>query len=425
MSPLFGPILAQLVTMGIADRTEARYIDSDGRYAEAATMPRVGLNFGWQHASLTLGYGPSITVTPLDSTPRDVLVFHAGALAASYRFQRTTVSVAESIGYGQVSFQDQALAPAVGTATTTTTGQTPPGGAVQTPPGGTMPGGTGTTGTGVMTPAGGTLAANQVRALNQVVTFITSATTLSVANAVSAVLTVSGDIGYIETGSIGPQRDPVDYPLIRGPRAQVSARYRIAPHDDLSTTVSTQFANASTGDRSWYLVANESYAHAIDRETKTNVGTGLSISRNALADGLISYSIYPTFNAGISNVSRLWRGTFMLQTTVTAAPVIDPVRAVVDPQLGVSGTTGWGKDKFSSVLAAGTALSLLDPSSTGALSSATGSFTLGYRLDPSWSVNTGVRGAWQNYEGQTTIPWSYALFLGVSFGAVLPLNGGI
>ncbi len=77
------------------------------------------------------------------------------------------------------------------------------------------------------------------------------------------------------------------------------------------------------------------------------------------------------------------------------------------------------------MLAAGTAVSLLDASSTGALSSANGSFTLNYRLGPSWSANTGVRGAWQNYEGQTTIPLSYAVFLGVSFGVALPLNGGI
>ncbi len=209
----------------------------------------------------------------------------------------------------------------------------PPGGAGQ-PTTGATPGGAGTAGTGVMTPAGGTLAANQVRALNQVVTFITSATTLSVANVVSAVLTVTGDLGYIETGSIGPSRDAVDYPLTSGPRAQVSARYRVGPHDDLTSTVSTQFASASTGDRSWYLVASEEPRAAFDRQTKSSVSTGLSISRNALADGLISYSIFPTFNAGISNASRLWRGTFTLQTTVTAAPVIDPVRAVVESQLG-------------------------------------------------------------------------------------------
>jgi hypothetical protein len=65
MSPLFGPILAQIVALGVADRTEGRYIVNGDKHTEAVTTPRVNLNLGWKHSALNLGYGPSVTVTPL------------------------------------------------------------------------------------------------------------------------------------------------------------------------------------------------------------------------------------------------------------------------------------------------------------------------------------------------------------------------
>src|SRR5450432_2879319 len=119
MSPLFGPILAQLVTLGVGDRTEARYVvagtgtpgaavvaPNSSPYAEVATYPRIGLNFGWHHSplsqtSLSLGYGPSITVTPLEADHPDVLVYQAATFAASHshRWQRLTMTISESVSY--------------------------------------------------------------------------------------------------------------------------------------------------------------------------------------------------------------------------------------------------------------------------------------------------------------------------------------
>jgi hypothetical protein len=428
MSPLLGPIFAQLVTLSVADRTEARYIVSDEKYAEAATSPRVGLNFGWKHTSLLVGYAPSITVTPLDSSSQ-LLVFHTGAVSVSHVWARTTVMLSQSLGYGEINFEDQALAgqaPAPNTgmnsnaaAPGTTTGNQPPPASMP----GAISGTTTTPGSaGGMTP----LAANQIRSLNRTITFITSATTLSLTNRYSEVLTLYGDAGYVESGSVGARSDPLNYPLVKGPRGQVSARYRISPHDDWNSTVSTAFATSSANDdRAWFLVATEGYAHAFDRNTKAGFGAGLSINRNSLADGTISYSIYPAFNANLSNLSKLARGTLRLEISAAAAPYLDPVRVVVDPQLGFGGGIGWAKDDFTSSLAGGTALSLgnANANATGALNSAAGSFTLGYRLSQVWSLSTGVRAAWQTYGGATTIPLSYSAFFGINFALLAPLNG--
>ena len=110
MLSLLAPILAQLVTLSVGDRTEARYIAGDDTHFEGATRPLAGLAFGWKRAALTLVYAPSITVTPLERTPRDVLFFQTAALVGSYHWRRTTLSVTEAVGYGQLSFRVQAFA---------------------------------------------------------------------------------------------------------------------------------------------------------------------------------------------------------------------------------------------------------------------------------------------------------------------------
>src|SRR5450432_3170664 len=118
MSPLFGPILAQLVTLGLSDRSEARHVVTDDSYSEVGTYPHVSLNFGWRHATLTLGYGPSLTLTPLEAKDPSLVVFHSASLSMSNRWRRTTVTASESLGYGEVDFRTQALA-APGTAPVT------------------------------------------------------------------------------------------------------------------------------------------------------------------------------------------------------------------------------------------------------------------------------------------------------------------
>src|SRR3954463_6199406 len=100
MLPLLAPILAQLVTLNLGDRTTARYVHSDVNHTEASTQPLVGLNFDWRRSALMLAYMPTITVIPLEKTPRDVLVFHYGSLLGNYRWRNTIVTLTESIGYG-------------------------------------------------------------------------------------------------------------------------------------------------------------------------------------------------------------------------------------------------------------------------------------------------------------------------------------
>src|SRR4051794_48086 len=94
-------IFAQLVTLSVGDRTEARYIVApDDKHYEASTRPVVALDTRWRHSSLTLSYGPTITVVPLESEPRQVFVFHGASLVLQRNFRYSSIALSETLGYG-------------------------------------------------------------------------------------------------------------------------------------------------------------------------------------------------------------------------------------------------------------------------------------------------------------------------------------
>jgi hypothetical protein len=427
MSPLFGPILAQLVTLGVSDRTEVRHVVTDESYSEVATNPRVALNFGWKHATLSLGYSPALTVTPLDNDPT-LIVYHSGTVAASNRWQRTTVTASESIGYGKVDFQDQAIA-APGTAPVTTVpvdmgmapGNTGTGTMAQPGTGGTP---TGTTGTGMATgtgtPATGA-AANQFRATDTIERFSSSVSTVSVTQLVSAVLTVNGGVWYMVTGTPGSQTN-VLYPTVKGPGARIAAAYTPTHYDAVTTSVSTQYAESSDGSDAWLMFANEAWAHQLDKGTVTTVGAGLSLTRNSEPIGLIYYSIYPNFVLGITHTSLIGRSTLTFGLTASSSPYLDPVSVVVDPRISAGAFIGFHQDRFSSSLTGGTAISLATQGNTGAFNALYGAFGMSYVLGSAVSIDSGVRASYQTFEGHTAIPLSLALYVGVTFGTLVHLN---
>ena len=109
MSPLLAPLFAQVVTLGIADRTEARYIKYDDQTFEGSTSPHVELGIGSRRADFSVGYGPTLTLVPLEEKPRDLLVFHDLGASAGYRWKRTRLSLSSSLGIGEVNFRLAAL----------------------------------------------------------------------------------------------------------------------------------------------------------------------------------------------------------------------------------------------------------------------------------------------------------------------------
>jgi hypothetical protein len=420
MSPLLGPILAQLVTLAVSDRTEARYVRAfDTAYAEAGTYPRVGLNFGWRHLALNLGYGPLLTVTPLESADRKLLVSQnvGGTVAYRYGFQHTTLFVMESAAYNEVNFREQALAGPAGTPPATNPGAVPAGMTTPAPAGsmtGATPGPQPAPGTSV--PIGA-----QTRAFNQSIATFTSTTTLGMNAAISAAVLVGGSAGYTVNRT---KAEGQELPTTSGPIAEGHANYRISRSDALTTSLVTQYVATSQGNNAWLAFANQIWTHSLSLRTTTRLGAGLSITRNSQTDGLIFWSIYPNFNASINQVVPAGRSTFAFAALVASAPVLDPIRAAVDPGISLSSTASWGWGRLFSGITAGSAVSLAQQRDNGAFNAVYATFNTSYRLAAGLSADTGLRGFWQSVAGHTEIPASLAGYVGFTFGALTPLARG-
>lgn len=419
MSPLIGPILAQLITVGVSDRTEARAVSSDDKYIDAATSPRAGVSLGWKHSSLGLGYGPTLTLTSIGTNDTRLVVFHSAFVSASYLWSRTTITLSESAGYGDVSFRDQAVAPVVAPGSSPVPVPTPTPTPSPTSPGGATPQ------PQPQPPNGVTVNPNNIRASVRVIPYASSVTNLGLATAVTPMLTVGGGAGYIISGSVGPDKS-ADYPLIRGPVFQAFANYSLDRANDVRSSVITQYAESTNGinagNNAWYGQASEGWGHKFDSRTQSQVAGGMSLTRNSRPDGLIALSVYPTFSALISRVVPEGHGSLSFGSSVAVAPVIDPVEAYVDPRFGFNGFVGWSRDRFSSNCTLGGGVPIATRDGRPELNSFYASLTAAYRLGAGFSADTGVRGFWQTVGREQTVPPTVAVFFGVSFAAAAPLN---
>jgi len=429
MSPLFAPILAQLVTLSVGDRTEARYLESDDKRFEASTDLGAVLAFRWRRADLSLSYGPSLLLTPLERQPRELLVFHNAAFGSTHRWHDTSVSLLSNLSFGDINFRVAALrapgarqtaaGPGAGGAEPTTgedgaePAQPSAGASAEPAQGG------GTTPDSAATP--------QVRTFNRSVRYFASTTTLSLSHELNRHLSLGSYVAYTIGGGMDAQAQ-ADYPVASGWQAGASGAhiYRLSVRDSFSTSLSAQQAWSSNGNVVTTLLGNEDWSHALGRRTSSTLGAGVSLSRFSQDNGLEAISVFPTFTAGLGHEELLARGNLSLGVVAYSAPALDPLRATIDPRVGVGSNIGWSRDRFSMNASGGAALSIADPANdAGAIDSLEGAFITAYRVSEGVLVDAGIRGAAQDFQDTATlIPPSWACFVGVSFGHEFQLKGG-
>jgi hypothetical protein len=233
---------------------------------------------------------------------------------------------------------------------------------------------------------------------------------------------------YVVAGALeAAERE--DYPVTRGTviGASLSHTMALSARDSFGSSLSLQQAISSTGgNRALSGSAQEQWAHRFDKHLSSYLGAGLSVTRFSQDNGLVAISVFPDFGAGLSYQRLLARGTFALSLGAFSAPVLDPLRATVDPRIGASGSIGWSRDRFSTALSGGAAFSTAPKEvDDGALDSYGASYVAQYRVGKWVSLDTGARLARQQYKatGAATAPFGYAAFVGVTFGYAIPLVG--
>lgn len=411
MSLLLAPVLAQLIAIGVQDRTEVRRVVLNDKRYEAQTSPGARVSLSWAHADLSLRYGVSLLVLPLESAPRDWLAYHTVGLTSSYRLRRTTFTFSGTTSFGELNFETLVLTnPASGLSTPGGAGtDMPAGGAVE--PGAPME----------APPAGGT--PQQVKVVNRSVRYAAALASLEALHAVTRRLHVGGNATYSIAGGLDESAKS-DYPLLRSTTLDLFAAHTTtSKRDTLKLEGRVMQTWSSNGNHASTWLASETWLHSFDGHFSSLLGAGLSLLRIAQDDGLTAYTILPTFSAGIGYDSLAAGGRLSIRLNTSANPAPDQLRGTVDPRIGGAATVSWTRDRFRSALSGNAALSVAaEDNDAGALAGYGASAVTGYQIADPLAVEAGARMAKQDFEGQTLVPLSYALFFAVIFDQDWKLN---
>ncbi len=450
MHVLLAPVLAQLLTLGLTERVEGNYVTSsqptpgiakDYFESKSTTTPNGVLVLDWQHASLSFGYAPTLTIVPLEGPDPEALVYHQGFVAAQYAWRHTTLRISQTAGYGERDFYREALTPYQAPQAATPPQQTNTGNnagntgntGTNTPPANTGTSGTGMTGgtppttgtggtTGGSTATGGsTIPARTAGTITNFGVFRTSAV---VDQTVSRNLTWRVGAGYGISGGMGEASKL--YPIVRGPDANASVRYQLDATNTFSTVVTGQYVIGQDGSRALLLIGGEDYTHQFNRQTTLLAGAGISFGRSEVPSDYLNreplYGVFPVARVALTHGERVGRGTLTLAIGAATAPVVDITTASLDPRIGGYVTAAWAVKRFM-LSASGFAAISLAPNSPSALNSVSASLGAHYDLKSGFLLDGGVRAIWQEYAGQNTIAPSLVFFLAVSWIGLLPVNG--
>ncbi len=428
MSPLLAPVFAQILTLQVADRTEARYIDYEVEETEGSTSPHADLSLGWGRSDLSIGYGPSFTLSPLEKKPRQLLIFHDAGVSAGYRFKRSHLSLSSSLGWGEINFR---LAPLRGPgAPDADAGDEPAADADAepdadptqvdapdaAPPDDPQP----------SQPNPNDPSAGQLSIIDTTVRYYTSTTTLTLTHGLTREVSLGAQAGYVRAGGLDAE-SRVFYAVQSGWFVGGSGdyTYRLTGRDAFVSSASLVQYWSSNDNKTTSLSGQETWQHVFGRRTSGALGAGLNITRFSQADGLRGFSVFPTFQASLGHEVSLGRaGTLGLGLYAYSAPALDPLRALVDPRLGFGASIGYVRKRFSLSLNGATALSLAPKDhDAGAIDSIQGDARVAYRIADLVEVDAGARYVQQQVQDVTVLPSSWSAYVGVNAGYLMRLYG--
>ncbi|HEX2875901.1 MAG TPA: hypothetical protein VHP33_31840 [Polyangiaceae bacterium] len=404
---LLAPLFAQLITIGVQDRTETRHVALNDRHYEAQTSPGAKLTLSWKHSDLALRYGASLLVLPLESRSRDLLVYHTGGFDWTYRLRRTTFTFTDTTSYGELNFQTLALNnPA---AAAEQPADDPGAEPAPTPTPTDQPPGT----------------VRQVKLLNRTIRNVTSVTSVNVTHKATRQLQFGGGATYSLSGA-AQRAERRDYPLVTSLSFNLVGAHttRLSTHDSLVLNANLLDTWASNNNHATTASLVDTWQHAFNRRSFSYLGGGMSMLRLSQDTGLIAYTILPTALAGLGHNERLARGTLALQLGVFSAPVPDQLRGTVDPRVGGNAGLAWTRDRFRTALAGNATASLAERGNdAGAFDGYAASSVTAYQFRDWVSAELGGRLAKQVFQRQTLLPLSYSVFVALTFGYDWKLGG--
>jgi hypothetical protein len=249
--------------------------------------------------------------------------------------------------------------------------------------------------------------------------------TLTMSQQVKRDLTMSAYVGYSASGGLDEEARKA-YPFTRGVSVGGSGSYtRRLPGRNLFVSAgSAQQIWSSSDNNVAVLQLGETWTHLVTARTRYGAGGGLSASRFSLKDGTVGISIFPNFSATVAHEVPMGRVSWDFGASAYSAPALDPIRATVDPRVGVAGVIRLSGQRFSLTASGGAARSLAPAgSNVAAINSYTAGFVATKTIATWFSVDAGVRSAFESFRGKTTVPPSWAAFAGVTLNYELLVTG--
>jgi len=414
-------------TVAVGDRAELRWIaNEDDTYYEAEDGAQISARLDGRRSTVGLAYSPSIVVSPLeresDGRPRTVYILHRVGLDASIGWQlsrRTSLTLSQTAGYDRANTRAQALS------ARNAPGQAPAVGL----PGGNNQGGTNQ---GDNTQQQADTSTN-VYASNVTTEVVSERTELALGHTLSHRSNAGASVGY--SGSVGVGASRGQFPLVQGPDAAATYGYQISRNDDTGTRLDARYAFSSTGDRAFTASLTQGYNHKFSRYASMGIGAGVTYVWFDPANGPPQDQFFFGSGAGgqlgftFTHRSKLNGGILTLFAGASYAPVLDQSRLTQgtqqtgnaltpDVRVGVFSGADWVKGRLTLYANAATIVSA-EPNDPGALNSIGAALGSIYDLGAGFHFEAGARGGWQTFNGEELLAPSVALFVSLSWGAVL------
>jgi len=343
-----------------------------------------------------------------------VLTYHQTGASVGYAWQRNSLRLASSFGFGDQNFgfgtlRNQPQLPPTGAQPDANPDADPEAGGDTPPPANpTLP--------GPQAPDLSDPGVGQIQPENVNVRYYDSNTVLSGSRQFSREVSAEAHVGHMRAGGLDEASIAL-YPVYSSWFAGVSATYTylLSASDSFVTTGSIEQSwSPSYGSTAQVLILNEGWNHTFNKRTFAGVGAGISVTRFTQDNGLEGFSIFPTFQASLLHQVPVAGGQLSLAVYTYSAPELDTLRALVDPRLGAGGSVNYTRKRLSLTADGGVAVSVAptDYNDTG-ISTASAQLLAAYSLSEFMSIDAGMRYTLQNVDEVAVIPSSWAGFVGL------------
>lgn len=389
---VLAPILAQALTVDIGDRSEVRARVSSGLgVLESDTQPFARLRLTSRQADLSVAYSPSITVTPnLATEDPQVLLVHTLSASAPIRFRFTTIQLSQSANYGQLNLSavpvtsPSALATAAaGGQADTNTPQQP-----QTQP-----------------------AVRDTRTSSGIVHYGSLNSAASIGHAINRRTGLGVSAGYQLNGGIDDESQQV-FPLQKGPSASVWVSTFTAPDTRLTTTVSGQASENTTGTSAAGTQLTEGVQHNFSKVSQLNVDAGLALWRIDPVSEPVYHSLIPIGTAQFQVTTPIRQGRVLFRASAYSGPVVDQYNGLIDVRAQVSGQGVWTRRSLG--LGASVTGTTSVQSDVQQFRSVGTELRVIHTISRAVQISEGVRGAWQEFQDIDVFPLTAGVFVALS-----------